>query len=380
MLQEGPGKMGVMKVVRAVVFIMAGLVAVSAPAQQNESLAISAVQLQLRLDEVQQTNQGVPGFAIAVIKDGAPISAATGIAAPDNTPMTAQTPFRLASVTKTFVAASILRLHEQGRISLDAAISELLSQEHLRLLQTDGYDVEAITVRHLLMHSAGLNDHFGTEEMRRMVFANPAHVWTPTEQIRLMVEASERLGAPGDRFAYSDTGYVLLGEIVERISGKPLGQAVRDLNRFDTLQLDDLRWEGEAPGKDAPDRAHQWISGFDTYALDGSVDAFGGGGLIGDVRVTARYFDALFGGSVFSNPETLEEMKTAPSHPDGSPYRLGLFTNSVGGQEAFMHGGFWGVFAIHVPAKNLTIVGVALDQSGEPAIRELALDLIDPNR
>lgn len=365
---------------RAFAITTACLMAVSAQAQQNDPPGLSNAQLQSRLTELQQTHDNVPGFAIAVIKDDAQFSAATGIAAPDDTPMTAQTPFRLASVTKTFVAAAILRLCEEELLGLDTSINELLSEEHLRLLRADGYDVEAITVRQLLMHSAGLNDHFGTEEMRALVFANPGRIWTPTDQIQVMVEASEPLGAPGEQFAYSDTGYVLLGAIIERISGKPLGQVVRELNNFKALQLDGLRWEGEPKSSNAPDRAHQWISGFDTFALHGSVDAFGGGGVFGDVMETARYFDALFGGDVFRSPETLELMKTAPLHPPKSPYRIGLFTGTIGDKAAFMHGGFWGVFAIHVPAYDLTVVGVALDQSGEVAIRELAFELATPRR
>lgn len=369
-----------MKLQHALALLAVCLLAASAQAQPTEQPAVSDAQLQSHLDVLQQANGNVAGFAIAVIKDGEQFSAATGIASPDNTPMTAQTPFRLASITKTFVAAAILRLHEEGRIDLDTVISELLSQDHQDLLQSDGYDLQSITVRQLLMHSAGLNDHFGTEEMRSMVFANPARVWTPTDQIHVMVEITQPLGAPGEKFAYSDTGYVLLGEIIERITGQKLGDAVRELNKFDAIHLQGLRWEGDVPNSNVADRAHQWISGFDTYAMHGSVDAFGGGGLIGDVTQTARYFDALFGGSVFDKSATLELMKTAPSHPEGSPYRFGLFTNTVGGQQAFMHGGFWGVFAIHVPAQNLTIVGVALDQSGEPAIRQLALELVNTGR
>lgn len=353
------------------------LFAVPGQAEVNEQPAFSRTELQTRLDDLQRANAEVPGFAIAVIQAGKRIGAATGAAAPDGTPMTVETPFRLASVTKTFIAAAILRLHEQDRLGLDTAISELLSQEHLRLLKTDGYDVEAITVRQLLMHSAGLNDHFGTEEMRALVFANPERVWTPIEQIRVMIDATERLGEPGERFAYSDTGYVLLGQIIVRTTGKPLGQAVRELNRFDMIGLSQVRWEGEEPVPGAPRRAHQWIEGFDTFVLDGSVDAFGGGGLIANVVDTARYYDALFGGAIFASDSTLKLMKQAPSHPADSPYRLGLFTSEIGGEQVFMHGGFWGVIAMHVPARDLTIVGVSLDQSGEVAIRRLASELAE---
>ena len=358
--------------------IASAAIAYAAPvaADNPEASKLSEGLLQARLDDLQAQQKDVPGFAIAVIKDGNAFSAATGIAAPDGTPMTARTPFRLASVTKTFVAAAILRLYEQGKLDLDTPIGDLVSEEHLRLLRADGYNVQAITVRHLLMHSGGLNDHFGTAEMREMVFANPDRVWTRTQQLRLMTEMTERVGLPGERFVYSDTGYLLLGEIIEKQTGTSLTDAVRALNRFDKLGIGDLRWEGEQPQSVLPDQAHQWLNGFDTFAIHGSVDAFGGGGLIGDVVATATYFDALFGGSVFSKASTLRLMQVAPSQPAGSPYRIGLFEETVGDQKIYMHGGFWGVIALHVPAFDLTVVGVALDQSGEPEIRQFAFDLI----
>lgn len=337
-------------------------------------------ELAAQIELLQAQNSDTPGFAIAVISNGRVASSASGIAAPDQTPMTAKTPFRLASVTKTFVAAAILRLCEQGLLNIDSPIEELILQEHRILLQRDGYDTKAITVRHLLMHASGMNDHFGTAKMRELVFSNPRKIWTRTEQLALMIQATDPLGKPGERFAYSDTGYLLLGEIVERITGEALGntlgRAVADLNRFEELGLGSMVWEGQGAHPNSPDRAHQWINGFDTYDLHGSVDAFGGGGLIGDVRQIAIYFDALFGGRVFDDGASLELMKTAQGHPASSPYRIGLFKQVIGSNEVFMHGGFWGVQAIHVPELDLTIATVALAQSGDHAIKALAYDII----
>ena len=83
--------------------------------------------------------------------------AATGAADLDaQRPLTVDTPLRIASNTKTFVAATVLRLWEQGRIDLDAPIAPLLTTALDRLLRDDGYRTDRITVRHLLSHSAGL--------------------------------------------------------------------------------------------------------------------------------------------------------------------------------------------------------------------------------
>lgn len=373
MSDKGPGGLVMKSVFNLfgviVLFLLGTVASAETPVLSQESLAT-------QIEQLQAQNSKVPGFAMAVIQNGKVVSAASGVAAPDQKPMTAQTPFRLASVSKTFVAAAILRLHEQGLLNLDSPIHVLLSQAHVQLLEQDGYDTEAITVRHLLMHSSGMDDHFGTAEMREMVFANPSKVWTRTEQLALMTKVTDPHGKAGERFAYSDTGYLLLGEIIERQTGDPLGRAVTSLNRFEALGLSGMVWEGEAVPANGAGRAHQWLNGFDTFALHGSVDAFGGGGLIGDVTQIALYFDALFGGHVFDQPSMLFLMKAAPGHPDASPYRLGLFRQLIGEREAFMHGGFWGVQAIHVPSLNLTIATVALDQSGDRAIKQIAFDLI----
>ena len=271
-------------------------------------------------------------------------------------------------MTITFVAAALLRLSETGRLDLDSPIERLTSSEHSAILRADGYQPENITVRQLMMHSAGLADHFASDEGIAVAFANPQRLWKRTQQLALMTRLTDPLGKPGETFSYSDTGYILLGEIIEKVTGEPLDEAVQSLNGFQELGIASLRWETLTGEEPAPVRAHQCIQGVDIFDWNGSLDAFGGGGLIGNVEDTARYFDALFSGGVFAAPETLETMMSAPGHPEVSQYRLGLFMHEVGGHDVYSHGGFWGVHVLHVPSLNLTIVCVALAEEGEKAV------------
>ncbi|MEL6541616.1 MAG: serine hydrolase domain-containing protein, partial [Pseudomonadota bacterium] len=225
------------------------------------------------------------------------------------------------------------------------------------------------------MHSAGLADHFATEAGVAAAFANPFRVWTRTQQLALMVELTDPVGKPGEKYVYSDTGFVLLGEVVERITGMPLGDAVRQLNSFEAIGIGSMRWETMRGEEPAPARAHQWIDGFDIHAMNGSIDAYGGGGLVGNVVDTARYFDALFSGEVFASAETLDLMKSAPGHPEGSSYRLGLVSAKIGETTIYMHSGYWGVFAMHVPSHDFTVAIVSLSESGWKDARTLALEL-----
>ena len=331
--------------------------------------------VQERLDTLQDELPDVAGFSMALIVDGKLTSAATGVADPEGTPMTPGTPVRMASITKTFVAATLLRYWEEGALNLDTPIGELIDPEMDSLLKSDGYDTGIITVRHLLMHASGMADHTGDGYIAE-VFANPARVWTPMEQIAVLVRDTDPLGEPGAAFEYSDTGYVVLGHILTKVSGLPLHEVVRKEMRFEELGLTSLHWdEVEAPAEGVAPRAHQYRDGFDIHVLHGSMDGHGGGGIVGSTEDVARFFAALFGGEIFRSPQTLDLMTTAPGHPEGSPYRLGLFTFELSGEEAFGHGGFWGTFVSHVPSKDLTVSGAALDEQGYAPMRKVMADL-----
>src|SRR5476651_2143740 len=151
--------------------------------------------------------------------------------------LTIDTPLRVASNTKTFVAATVLRLWEQGAIVLDAPIASLLTPTLERLLTSRGYLIDKITVRHLLSHSAGVFDHADDPRYFKAVLANPTHHWTREEQVALSCHYAGPTNEPGQEYKYSDTGYVLLGDIVERVTQAPLAQSVRQQLRLDERGL-----------------------------------------------------------------------------------------------------------------------------------------------
>ena len=339
---------------------------------------ISEADLKARLAELQSRRMDVQGFAVAVyLPNGTIVSAATGEADPDGRPMTPDTPVRMASITKTFVAVAVLRLWEDKSIDLDASIGDLISAEHSEILTSDGYDVDRITVRHLLMHAGGLNDHFGGDAFKSMVLSEPTRKWTRTDQLKIMIDTTDPVSEPGYVFAYSDTGYLLLGEILERLTDEPLGSAVRRLVKFDRIGIADAWWDAEeTPSENVPNRAHQWLGDIDTYPIDGSVDAYGGGGVVANAEDIARFFSALFSGEVFDRAETLQLMIEAPGHPEESPYRIGLFERSIHGHVAFGHGGFWGTDVFVLPELNVTVSGVALNASGIDDLRQWEAELI----
>jgi D-alanyl-D-alanine carboxypeptidase len=291
-----------------------------------------------------------------------------------DTPLTLDTPFRIASITKPFTAATILRLAEQGVIALDDAAQARLGTDTCEVLQAGGFRPDRITLRHLLAHTAGLADHTDTPGYLAGAFENPERIWTPLEQVRAGIALGGPLSAPGKAYHYSDTGYVLLGEVIERATGQPLGPAVRQTLDWSRFDLPSTWWEGmEAPPPGAAQRARQFVGGREITSIHPSIDAFGGGGLVMSVRDLARLTAALFEGRLFSSPGTLTEMVRPTGIAGSDEYRLGLSAMQAGDVQVFGHVGYWGTAAFHAPALGITAVGFVAERNDRAELIEALL-------
>ena len=269
--------------------------------------------------------------------------------------LTVDTPLRIASNTKTFTAAAILRLAEMQKLSIDDAISSYITPRYNELL-SPRYDTDSITIRHLLNHSSGLLDHADADYLTE-VLKHPDYEWSRLEQIELYVKKQTPFIAPSESFIYSDTGYILLGDIIERITKKSLGLAVRELLKFNTIGLDSAYWEYlEQPTSSEP-RARQYLGKLDGTHIHASMDVYGGGGLIMSSKQMALFFEALFNGSIFTSSETLETMLSIGSHEGADEYRLGIMVSVVNGITLYSHLGFWGSVAYYAPEAKISAAG-----------------------
>lgn len=289
---------------------------------------------------------------------------------------------RIASNTKTYVAASILRLWEEGKLNLNDPVRKYISQEHSDILETDGYEMDTITIRHLLTHTSGMYDHAASNSYFQKVFSNPAYEWTRTEQIQGCADWGDPLFKPGEGFSYSDTGYILLGEVIENLTGKSLGGAVRSLIDFEKLGLESTWWEKlERQPETASDRIHQYFQGNDTYGYDPSLDLNGGGGLVANSKDMALFYQELFSGNVFDESSTLDTMLTNVPFPDNytpnSDYRMGIFYFHLDEVEVYSHSGFWGTEVTHIPELNATVAIVTTQFGKIGVMRQLLGDVIE---
>lgn len=266
--------------------------------------------------------------------------------------------FRIASVTKTFVACSILRLYEEGKLSLNDPISKYISAAHTDILVKGGYLPDKITIRHLLTHSSGLFDHAATQTYFEKIQQDPGHRWTRTEQLIGCTTWGKPIGAPGEKFRYSDTGYTLLGETLEKITGKRMGEAMADLLNLKALGLTSTWIEDDSnQHRNNLKRIHQYMDGMDTYGFHASIDLYGGGGLLSTSRDLAIFFQKLFNHQVFEKPTTLDTMLAKRNYAIKPimDYRMGMYFIQLNGLDAYTHSGFWGTQVAYVPALKSSI-------------------------
>ena len=340
----------------------------AAPSQPPARPAADSVQIRLQqlADSVIAARPRMPGIIIAVEQTatGKRWSVAAGLAdTARRIKLTPEQPVRLASNTKTYTAAALLRLVEMGRLSLGDPLAKHLPPAVDSLLRRDGYATDVITIEQVLSHRSGLNEHPAVRSYVAKLRTDPQHHWTPLEQLQWLVDSLAPVGPPGGQFRYSDSGYVLLGLIVERYSGRSLGPAVRSLVRFDELGLRHTWWETLEPAPPGvPDRAHQYLGGLDAYGIDPSFDLYGGGGIVAPMADVARFLTALLDGKVFAKRETLETMVRARS-PEMNGYGMGLFGSTAGGQTGRGHSGFWGTTAMVFPEAGVTIAVAITDQA-----------------
>lgn len=181
--------------------------------------------------------KGYPGIAVLTqTASGKVQSAAVGYSNLEKRiPMQVDDAFHMASINKTFTAASILRLVDRGKLSLDATLKDCLGKAVERIPNAD-----RITVAQMLVHSSGIYPTNNDMDYLTTIIgpnADPHRVWTPQELVALADKDRRKpVAEPGIGHFYSDTNYILLGMIVEKISGKLYKQFVQE-SLLEPLQM-----------------------------------------------------------------------------------------------------------------------------------------------
>jgi CubicO group peptidase (beta-lactamase class C family) len=297
----------------------------------------------------------IPAISLAVVRDGKAVKV-KGYGSANlelKVPTTADTVFPIASVTKQFTAAAVMLLVEEGRIALDDRIDKYVSglPESWR----------EITVQHLLTHTSGIKDYLNVND-----FHLPSHScadFTMAEIVREVAKLPPN-SPPGERWSYSNTGYVLLGIIIENVTGKSYGQFFAE-RLFRPLGMSSTRRRSlteiianRADGYDFRDGRLQRAIHLNPTLWDNPD-----GGIISTASDMAKWDETLRTDKILKR-STREVMwrPTSLSHGDTAAYGFGWHISDVRGHRVVQHGGGRpgaSAFLVHYIDDNLTVVTLA---------------------
>lgn len=263
-------------------------------------------QVQVKLDQFRLA-KGFPGGTIGfVLPDGRSASVSTGVSdLATQRPLTPADLLLAGSIGKTFVAATMLQLAAEGKVNLDDKIDHWFKAEPWFPKLPNSND---ITVRMLLNHSSGIPDHADDEKFFKALAANPDRTWKP-EDLLAFVPGKKALFPAGKGFSYSDTNYILVGMIIERVAGQTLFDEVR--RRF----LKPLKLEHTVPqeGRVIPGLVNGYSSFTSLAGPQGAMIVGGkftinpqaewaGGGFASTAEDLARWAKALYEGGLIKQP------------------------------------------------------------------------------
>lgn len=314
------------------------------PATMTRAPAIDGVEMTRRIREILNRHPTV-GLAVGVVRSGhLEFFHGHGVAdIASNTPITEDTIFRIASITKTFTAISVMQLWEQGLVDLDAPANDYLRAYKLVPAAADW---RPATVRHLLTHTAGLPETVHPWDALLPDWGESVKEGRPRPSLAQFYGGRLRVGAqPGTRFVYGNHGPATLGQLVEDVSGKPLDRYFRE-HIFEPLGMTDTDLLRSEHVTARLATGYEFRSGGPKAVARREMITAGAASIYSSPRDMARYMAALLGGGANEHgsvlkPATLATMYEPHYQPDPRIPGLGLafFRADLGGHRAIEHQG-----------------------------------------
>lgn len=294
---------------------------------------------------------GSPGCALAIFRDGRIVQeSGYGYANLDwEVPITPSTVFYAGSVSKQFTAAAVALLAREGRLSLDDDIRDYFPE-------MPDYGAP-VTLRHIIHHTSGIGD---TYRLMREAGIDVANVFSDPQVVALIASQPSLDFEPGERYRYSNGGYFLLAELVERVTGLSLREFTRE-RFFDPLGMVDTHFH-DRPGHIVPRRAMSYRAAGDSGFVQSymsNFDKVGAGGLYTTVRDLARW-DAEFYRQTIGGPGFTDLLLTRGILNDGEvlPYAFALRHGEHRGERTVGHSGSmmgFKAYLLRLPERRLTV-------------------------
>ena len=334
--------------------IAAALACSSCGTQESKPEGVFSLSPELRqeleriLDEVMSEN-GIPGAVMGVWVPGeGSWVEAKGLADVEaEEAMDIADKVRIGSLTKTFLATVILQLVDEGGMGLDDPLQDFAPEVP---------GSEEITVRMLLNHTSGIFDYTSDEEFQEAVDTEPQRKWQPQELVDFAI-SHDPYFAPGQGWQYSNTNYILLGMIVEEVTGNQVGDEMRT-RIYERLGLSNTSFPEGPEMSGQHSRGYMYLDDQNdltdiTTTFDPSL-AWAAGGMISNLEDLEVWAETLAMGDLLSSA-TQEERLTFVDAQQGTQYGLGIT-----GYKGFLgHGGDIPGFSNAVfynPSVDVTIV------------------------
>lgn len=227
-----------------------------------------------------------------------------------------ETPFHIASVGKTFTAVLVMRLVEDKKFSLSDPIANYLERNILDgLFIYNGKNFqEDVTIEQLLGHTSGIADYFGdsaknSQPIFHLILSEPDRFWTPQDLIAFTRDHQQAYSAPGGSYHYSDTGYILLGLLIEKVTGKSFDQNLAE-KIFKPLAMRDsyLLFYSEPENIPAKALSPIWFHNREVTSYKSLSADWAGGGIVSTASDLLKFHKALNEGVLVSN-ESLSRME-----------------------------------------------------------------------
>jgi D-alanyl-D-alanine carboxypeptidase len=338
---------------------LASLTVVAAAHGQTASRAALVQRIDSIVSRPMSTGN-IAGMAVAVIKGrDTLLMKGYGMADLENQiPVTAQTVFRIGSITKQFTSSAVMQLVEQGKVSLDDEMTKYIPSYPTR--------GRKILVRHLLNHTSGIPSYTDIGPRFRRV----ARTDLARDSLVALIANDSLLFEPGSHFYYNNTGYYMLGMLLEKVTGKPYGEYLAERlfapNGLTATYYCDTRHiiPRRAQGYDR-DRTGFVNTDFISMELP-----YAAGSLCSTVGDLVHWTQQLSSGAVV-NAASYREMTTPVKLPSGRPmnYGFGLTSDTIGGRRVISHGGGINGFVsllMYVPQDSL-VVAVLANTSPAPS-------------
>ena len=326
-----------------------------------------------------------PGITVGItLPNGQTLGAAAGVADRDTrTPLTAQARMPAGSVGKTFVAAVALQLVKEGRLDLDARVAQYLGHNPWYSRLPNAQD---ITVRMLMNHTAGLERHEFKEAFQKELTRKPDKDWKPEEMLAFLF-GDKPLFTAGQGFAYSDSNYITLGLVLERVAGKPYLQLLRErllgpLGLKATMAPESRTIPGLIQGYAGPDNP---FGGTDAMVKEGRIafnpkSEWTGGGVVSTAADLSRWGKLLYEGKAF-DPTLLPVMLKGVPAPELGPdmaYGLGVILRTSELGPTYGHSGFFPGYRtqlLYFPDHRLAVAVQVNTSVGKSRLFEVAVEV-----